>query len=35
MSNEDINELIEEMNRRDKLDTDFDIEYDRSDVNGD
>ena len=34
MSNEDIDELLEEIHRRDKLDTDFDIEYDRSDING-
>ena len=28
MSNEDIDELLDEIHRRDKLDTDFDIEYD-------
>ena len=35
MSNEDINELLEEMHRRDKLDTDFDIEYNGEDINVD
>ena len=34
MSNEDIDELLEEIHRRDKLDTSFDIEYNREDVNG-
>ena len=31
MSNEDIDELLEEIHRKDKLD----IEYDREDINGD
>ena len=35
MSNDDIDELIEEIHRRDKLDTDFDIQYDGEDINGD
>ena len=34
MRNEDIDELLEEIHRRDKLDTSFDIEYNREDVNG-
>ena len=34
MSNEDIYELLEEIHRRDKLDTAFDIEYDGEDSNG-
>ena len=33
MSNEDIDELLEEIHRRDKLDTDFDIEYDGENIN--
>ena len=33
MSNEDIDELLEEIHRRDKLDTDFDIEYDEENIN--
>ena len=28
ISNDNIDELIEEIHRRDKLDTDFDIQYD-------
>ena len=35
MRNEDIDELLEEIHRRDKLDTYFDIEYDGEDINGD
>ena len=35
MGNENINELLEEIRRRDKLDTDFDIEYDGEEINGD
>ena len=35
MSSEDIDELIEENNRRDKSITDPDIEYDGEDINGD
>ena len=35
MTNEDIDELLEEIHRRDKLDTDFDIEYDGKDINED
>ena len=35
MSNEDINEMLEEIYRRDKLETEFDIEYDGEDINGD
>ena len=35
MSNEDIDELLEEIHRRDKLDTYFDIEYNGEDINGD
>ena len=35
MSNDNIDELIEEIHRRDKLDTDFDIQYDGEDINGD
>ena len=35
MSNEERDELLEEINRRDKLDTEFDIEYNRKDINGD
>ena len=34
-SNEDIDELLKETHRRDKLDTDFDIDYDGEDINGD
>ena len=34
MNNDDIDELIEEIHRRDKLDTDFDIQYDGEDING-
>ena len=35
ISNDNIDELIEEIYRRDKLDTDFDIQYDGEDTNGD
>ena len=35
MINDNIDELIEEIHRRDKLDTDFDIQYDGEDINGD
>ena len=35
MSNKDIDELLEEIHRRDKMDTEFDIEYDGEDINGD
>ena len=35
MSNEDTDEQLEEIQRRDKLDTQFDIEYDGMDINGD
>ena len=35
ISNANIDELIEEIHRRDKLDTDFDIQYDGEDTNGD
>ena len=35
MGNENINELLEEIHRRDKLDTDFDIKYDGEEINGD
>ena len=35
ISNDNIDELIEEIHRRDKLDTDFDIQYDGNDINGD
>ena len=35
MSNDKIDELIEEIHRRDKLDTDFDVQYDGEDINGD
>ena len=35
MRNDNIDELIEEIHRRDKLDTDFDIQYDGEDINGD
>ena len=35
MSKHNIDELIEEIYRRDKLDTDFDIQYDGKDINGD
>ena len=35
MSNDNIDELIEEIHRRDKLDTDFDIQYDGEDINVD
>ena len=34
MSNDDIDELLEEIHRRDKLNTEFDIEYDREDISG-
>ena len=34
MGNKNINELLEEIHRRDKLDTVFDIEYDGEDSNG-
>ena len=33
MSNKDIDEILEEIHRRDKLDTEFDIEYDGEDTN--
>ena len=35
MSNDNIDKLIEEIHRRDKLDTDFDIQYDGEDINWD
>ena len=35
MSNEDIDELLVEIHRRDKLNTYFNIEYDGEDINGD
>ena len=35
ISNDDIDELLEEINRRDKLDTDFDIKYDGEDIKSD
>ena len=35
MSNMDINELLEEIHRRDKLDTEIGIEYDGGDINSD
>ena len=35
ISNDNIDELIEEIHRRDKLDIDFDIQYDGEDTNGD
>ena len=35
MSNQDIDELLEEIHRRDKLDKDFDIEYDIKYINSD
>ena len=35
MSNDNIDELTEEIHRRDKLDTYFDIQYDGEDINGD
>ena len=35
MSNEDIDELLEEIHKRDKLDIDFDIYYDGEDINSD
>ena len=35
MSNEDIEGLLEEIHRRYKLDTDFDIEYNGEDINVD
>ena len=35
MSNEDIDELLQEIHVRDKLDTYFDIEYDGKNINGD
>ena len=34
MSNEDIYKLLEEIHRRDKLDTDLDIKYDEEDIKG-
>ena len=34
-SNEDIDVLLEEIHRREKLDEKFDIEYDHEDTNGD
>ena len=35
MKNEDIDEILEEIHMREKLDTNFDIEYDGEDINGD
>ena len=35
MSNDNIDERIKEIDRRNKLDTDFDIQYDGEDINGD
>jgi len=35
MSNENIDELLEEIYRTYKLNTEFDIEYDGEDINGD
>ena len=35
MSNDNIDELIEEIDRRNKLGTDFDIQYDGEGINGD
>ena len=35
MSNDNIDDIIEEIHRRDKLDTYFDIQYDGEDINGD
>ena len=35
MSNEDIDELLEELQWRNKLDTEFNIEYDGENINGD
>ena len=35
MNNDNIDELIEEIHRRDKLDIYFDIQYDGKDINGD
>ena len=35
MSNDNIDELIEEIHRRDKVDTDFDLQYDGEDINRD
>ena len=35
MSNEDIDELLEEIHRRDKLNIDFDIKYDGEYINSD
>ena len=35
MSNDIIDEIIEEIHRRDKLDTNFDIQYDGQDINVD
>ena len=35
ISNDDIGELLEEINRRDKLDTDFDLDYDGIDIKSD
>ena len=34
MSNEDIDELLEELQWRNKLDTEFNIEYDGENING-
>ena len=33
-NNENIDELLQEIHRRDKLNIDFDIEYDGEDING-
>ena len=33
MSNKDTDKILEEIHRRDKLDTEFDIEYDGEDTN--
>ena len=35
MSNEDIDELLEEIHSRNKYDTYFDIKYDEENTNGD
>ena len=35
MSNDDIDELLEEIHRREKLFKELDIEYDNEDTNGD
>ena len=35
MSNDNIDEVLEEIHRRDKLDTYFNIEYDGENINGD